>query len=337
MAEIGEWGPDVLGDKFEQATLYPRATEQNPKPEATLVRHVGSTSTDPSRPVAVLYLHGFVDYFFHPHLAEALSDAGYAFYALDLRGYGRSMAAHVESGFDANMAESIAEYAADLDAAAENIRKRGHQKLVVLAHSMGGLVATLWQAGARGTPDKPSKRADALILNAPWFELNENALLQGPITGFIAAMATVAPRAVVGNIHPFYGQALHAASGGEWDFNLTWKPHEGFGVQASWLTSIRDGQRRIMTGQVRIKVPVLVLASTRTGPSKTWHPDVITSDSVLDVQHMALAASRLGDDVRFVQIPGGAHDLALSREPARSDYLHTVIDWLNHKMPSDIA
>ncbi|MEK8226237.1 alpha/beta hydrolase [Oerskovia sp. M15] len=46
---------------------------------------------------AVLYVHGFVDYFFQAHLGDAFEEHGYAFYAIDLRGYGRSLAHWTEA------------------------------------------------------------------------------------------------------------------------------------------------------------------------------------------------------------------------------------------------
>ena len=42
----------------------------------------------------MLYLHGFNDYFFQTHLADAWLEAGFDFYALDLRKYGRSLGEH---------------------------------------------------------------------------------------------------------------------------------------------------------------------------------------------------------------------------------------------------
>ena len=39
----------------------------------------------------MLYLHGWNDYFFQTHLADAFAALGFDFYALDLRRYGRSL------------------------------------------------------------------------------------------------------------------------------------------------------------------------------------------------------------------------------------------------------
>ncbi len=313
------WQADLLGEDFEQRTL--------PLPggaEATLVRHVPSTTTTPPRTTAVLYVHGFVDYFFHPHLAAAMAGAGYAFYAVDLRGYGRSMDAHTAAGLDANLVTDLALHAQDLDAAVALVRAAGHEKLVVMGHSTGGLIAALWSAGRAETG---SERADALVLNSPWFDLNESWFLRVPATRAIALVAKVAPRLVVGGLGPAYGRALHAETGGEWDFDLTWKPHEGFPVRAGWLTSVRAAHRRLARG-IDVGVPTLVAASTRSGPHRKDHPEVLTTDSVLDVAHMRRGASRLGSEVTFTEIEGGAHDLALSPAPARDEYLKTVTDWL---------
>lgn len=74
---------------------------------------------------AVLYVHGFVDYFFQTHLADAFEEHGYTFYAIDLRGYGRSLAHWTEAGKDPNMVTDLSLHAQDLDAAAAVVRDEG--------------------------------------------------------------------------------------------------------------------------------------------------------------------------------------------------------------------
>lgn len=317
------WRPDVLGDGYEALTLSLPGDAS-----ATLVRHAASApeATGEPRRTAVLYVHGFVDYFFHRHLAQALADAGYAFYAVDLRGHGRSLEAHTGAGHDPNLVVDLALYAQDLDAAAAAVRAAGHERLVLLGHSTGGLIGSLWAAARPG-------RADALVLNSPWFELNENWFLRGPATWVIDLVGPLVPRLVVGGLHPYYGRALHAATGGEWEFDLAWKPHEGFPVRAGWFRAVRRAQRRLARG-LGLPVPALVLASARSGPHAREHAEVLTTDSVLDAAHIRRRARRLGPDVRFVAIEGGAHDLALSPSPARDEYLKTVVGWLDERLPA---
>jgi alpha-beta hydrolase superfamily lysophospholipase len=271
-------------------------------------------------------VHGFSDYFFQAHVANAIAAAGYAFYAVDLRGFGRSLAAHVAAGGDPNLTPDLALHAQDLDVAAGAVRARGHEKLVVLGHSMGGLVSTLWAAGHPG-------RTDALVLNSPWFDLNENWVKRVPVTRALDAVGRVAPRLDIGGLHDHYGRALHASTGGEWDFDLAWKPLAGFPVRAGWFRTVRAAQRRLNSGGAVVRVPTLVLASDRTGSHTTAHADLLTTDSVLAVEHIRTGAAAIGTDVHLETVPGGAHDLALSPSPARERYLTAVTDWLAQRVP----
>jgi alpha-beta hydrolase superfamily lysophospholipase len=104
-------------------------------------------------------------------------------------------------------------------------------------------------------------------------------------------------------------------------------------VRAGWFRSVRRAHRRVGRG-LQVPVPVLVLASDRTGPGGRWHPELLTTDSVLDVRHIRERAPRLGADVTYVEIAGGAHDLALSPAPAREKYLATALDWLDARLPA---
>jgi alpha-beta hydrolase superfamily lysophospholipase len=58
----------------------------------------------------------------------------------------------------------------------------------------------------------------------------------------------------------------------------------------------------------------------------------VTTDSVLDVAHIRERAPLLGPDVTFVEVPGGAHDLALSPAPARDHYTAEVIAFLDARL-----
>jgi len=335
------WQQDVLGPDWvartldlpggDTATLVRKAI--TPLPDGAAPAGAPPTSAGPPstpgegerRRRAVLYVHGFVDYFFQTHLGDAFEEHGYTFYAIDLRGYGRSLAHWTEAGKDPNMVTDLSLHAQDLDAAAAVVRAEGHDELVVLGHSTGGLVASLW------TDARPGKVA-ALVLNSPWFDLNSSWFDRVVLTRVIDVVGRFAPRLKVGSIDDAYGRALHAGTGGEWDYDLGWKPHEGFPARAGWLRGIRRGHARVARG-LDVQCPVLVLASTRSGPHKGHHPEILTTDSVLDVRHIADRARRLGDDVTLVEIDGGAHDLALSPEPARSAFFTEMFGWLDERLP----
>jgi len=76
------WRPDPLGPGWEQRTLALSAAD--PDLVATVVRRAPDPGAAPGGS-AVLHVHGFNDYFFQTHLADAFAAAGHTFYALDLR------------------------------------------------------------------------------------------------------------------------------------------------------------------------------------------------------------------------------------------------------------
>lgn len=310
------WQPDVLGDPWEQLTLD-LIPDAFPPTLATLTRFGA-----PRHDRAVLYVHGFVDHVFQTHLAQAWAAAGWDFYGIDLRRYGRSLRPEHVASRTQNYTPDIAAHREELDRAYARILSddgHTHRSVVLLGHSTGGLISALW---ANANPGK----LEGLILNSPWLDLNESLFARTVGTALVCGLAKVAPQQRVGSLAPHYGEALHGDTGGEWDFDLSWKPHEGFPVYAGWLASIRREQRRVARG-LEIDCPVLVCTSATSGSHKTRHDDLLTTDSVLRVEDMVRLAPRLGADVTCQQFAGGAHDLALSPEPARSEYLTAITDW----------
>lgn len=310
--------PDVLGGDWVQRTLHllPDALGE---PVATLV-HRSDAAADRERP-AVLYVHGFVDYFFQTHVADALAERGYDLYALDLRDYGRS----IRPGRQPNDTHELAVYAEELDAAVRLVRAE-HDRVVLLGHSTGGLIAALWADARRGRG-----LVDAVVLNSPWLDLRGSWFERTVLTWVLEAVSRVAPRVVVSRLGEHYGTALHRDSGGEWAYDLAWKPLEGFPVRAGFVRAVRRGHARVARG-LAIDVPVLVLASDASGPDDRWHDALLTTDSVLDVADMRRLAPRLGPHVTFTTVAGGAHDLALSPLPARTRYLDEVAGWLDARL-----
>lgn len=320
-ATVSDAVPDVLGAGWTARTIR-LVPDAEGEVVATLVRHAG-----PAHPTrrAVLYVHGFADYFFQAHLGDAWVAHGYDFYALDLRKYGRSL----RPGQTPNNATDLREYVEELDAAARIIRQvDGHDVLVLLGHSAGGLLGALWAHARRGRG-----LLDAVVLNSPWFDLNRGWFQRVVVTRTIDVVGRFAPRLVVGALYPAYGRSLHRESGGAWDFDLTWKPHEGFPVRAGLLRTIRRGHARVARG-LDIDVPVLVCCSTASGPYDRSHPDIGTTDSVLSVDQIVARSARLGPDVTIVQVPDGVHDLALSGPVARQRYFDAMFDWAADHVPS---
>lgn len=297
-------------------------------PVATLVRVAATPAAPDARP-AVLHVHGYNDYVFQAHVAAALVERGYAFYGVDLRRCGRSL----RPGEVAHFTTDMAEYGADLDAALGVVRGAGHPWVAVSGHSTGGLAAALWAAArpAGGTPAGP----DALVLNSPWLSLNGPWWRRSTQAAVASAVGRLAPlRPVERGGGSAYQRQLHVANGGRWEYDLARKPPGGFPVRGGWLRAAVRAQRVVARGPA-IDVPVLVCTSASYGPNRDDNPDLGRQETVLDLAHTWRLTPRLGPDVTAVRIEGGVHDLSLSADGPREEYLRTVLDWLDgHVRPA---
>jgi alpha-beta hydrolase superfamily lysophospholipase len=314
---------DVLGAPYEARTLR-LADDTEGEVVATLVTR---RAPSPTRK-AVLYLHGFVDYFFQTHLADFYTERLYDFYALDLRKYGRSLRPHQTPNF----ASDLAVYDEEIDEAVRIIREvEGHDVLLVNGHSTGGLIAALWADRNRGRGV-----VQGLFLNSPFFEFNMpwvNRKLLNPIVNSIGRRKPFNP--LPQKLGSTYGTSLHKDHHGEWDYDLNWKPLDGYTIYAGWVRAISEAHRTLQSG-LHIDVPVLVAASARSYRGK-YAEAAHHADAVLDVEHIARYTPGLGQNVSLVRIDGGKHDLALSPPKAREQLFAKVDEWLRAQPALGVA
>ena len=275
---------------------------------ATLVRHVPSAAAAaPIEPrVAVLYLHGWSDYFFQRGLAEFWHDAGADFYALDLRKYGRSMREHQTPGY----VEDLATYDEDISAALDLIRTEGGlERVVLMGHSNGGLVAALW---AHHNPG----RLAGLVLNAPWLDIPGSTFLRTVSTPVVEQLARLQPKEPLPQVDPgFYWRTIAARR--EWDINEDWRPPRCLPVRPGWLLAVLRAHADV-AGGLSIDVPILAVMSAHSHISPLWSADMDSSDVVVDVALVARRALALGPVVTVARVPGAVHDVFLSHPPARA-------------------
>jgi alpha-beta hydrolase superfamily lysophospholipase len=310
---------DVLGMPYQRRTISLGSDAEGPV-VATLVSRRAAEPT--SR--AVLYVHGYNDYFFQTHQADFWVERGYDFYALDLRKYGRSLLPHQTP----NYITKISDYFQELDAAAQIIRAdEGHDRLLISAHSTGGLITSLW-AHAR----RDDAVVEGLFLNSPFFEFNLPPLTRATAGPTLAAVGRVRPMAKIVMGASTYGRSIHSDHFGEWTFDTAWKPILGFPARLGWIAAIRSAQARLQAG-LAITVPILVGASLRSYKHGTWSDEARSADAVLDVEHIARYASVLGTHVTIVRFEGGLHDLTLSAPPVRARVFDELDRWLHAYLP----
>lgn len=310
------WRPDTLLAGFEQLCFEFTADYDGPV-VATLVRLPG-----PPCAKAVIYVHGFVDYFFQVHMAERFAAEGYAFYALDLRKHGRSLLPHQHPCF----CKDLTEYYADITRALEVVSEEQRGAPMLLAgHSTGGLLAALYAA-------EGVRRAEvaALWLNSPFFDFYLPSWARRKVA-FAGALGRLLPFfANTAKLSPLYTMSIHRCYHGEWEFDLRYKPIKGFPTYFGWLAAIRRAHARLHLG-LAIAAPILCMHSARSERGVAWRDSLAGADTVLDVEDIKRWAPALGPKVTLCEISGGLHDLVLSRYEVREHVFGELFAWLERR------
>jgi carboxylic ester hydrolase len=320
---MAAWSADTELPGYQQLIFpLPGATIHPGEPDHQVVASLVRRSASSSRH-ALLYVHGWSDYFFQSHLAEAVESWGFSFYALDLRRYGRSL----RQGQLAGYTNDLSEYFQELDLAVEEIRAAGAEDLVLMGHSTGGLIVSLFAAARPG-------EARAVVLNSPWLELPSLPSWRPALTAAFGAVGTLSPtRSVTLPETGFHQRCISADEEGEWRFNPNLKGDPAFLPRVGWLTAVMRGHATVAAG-LGISVPVLMLISSRSDLSRTWDDDMHRADLVLNVETLAAKAPQLGDHVTLIRIEDGRHDLALSQEEPRRRFFDETRRWLAAYAPA---
>lgn len=288
---MSAWRPDTLLPGFEALDLEFPPDYDGPV-VATLVR---LPAGDAPRG-AVLYVHGYTDYFFQRHMAQRFAAEGYAFFALDLRKHGRSLRPFQHPNF----CKSVHEYYAELTRAIDEIGA----PVLLAGHSTGGLVCSLY-----ANEGERREKVNALWLNSPFFDWRI-ADWKRPQLHLAAAAGHFFPFTKSPDALPRgYTDALLET----WEFDTRLKPPEGFPVYFGWIAAINDAQHKLQRG-LDIRCPILCMHSDE-------------ADVVLDWRHMARYARGLGPDVTVLAFPGGLHDLMLSRPEIREAVFNQLFAW----------
>ena len=328
---VDPWKPDSVLEGYQQATVH-LGEDAEGEIVATFVRKDPSKLTLQERwrrwhfsvrghRLAIMYVHGWNDYFYRRHASEYWESLGIPFYAVDLRKFGRSYRPYQTPGY----IEDLHEYRLEFNALRDQIVKEQGKdvRILMIAHSQGGLSASLWV-----NAEHPH-HVEALALNSPWLELQGNRmfrLLSTPVVQMyrLRGGKTVMPMRDQG----FYARCIKRSTGGEWDYlDHPLNPGVEFLTRAGWMQAIYNGQDEIAKN-LDIQIPVLVCTSDKSMMlQSTWDEGMREADSVLDITAIRQAALHLGDVVALATIRGGLHDLSMSKPDARRKYFRIVTMW----------
>lgn len=313
LVSAAAWQPDYLGDGFEMRYVD-HADDYSGPVRSTVVR----LRADSSCGRAVLYVHGYNDYFFQADMARRFAERGYDFYAVDLRKYGRSLLPE-QTPFQVH---DMREYYADIDSALAIIKADGVADIVLMGHSTGGLTTSLFMA------EQPDSSVTALVLNSPFLDWNQSGFQEKfliPLVRFVSPLmkGTKIPQ----GSSTVYSHSLLKQYGGEWEYRTDWKMEISPAVEASWIAAIDKGHSRVR--KARINVPVLLMHSDSTVAASDAVDAYSRKDAVLDVVDISRYGRRLGPDVAELTIADGLHDLVLSRPAVREALYDSIFAWLS--------
>ncbi|MDO5025164.1 MAG: alpha/beta fold hydrolase [Trueperella sp.] len=319
--EISAPVPDYLGPTWQARTIFLTQDDGAApagKPDvAVLVAEQDAPNLIQETGLAALWLPGYLDSFMHVEQAQAWRAAGIALVGLDFRREGRAVRDPKHQGYIRDLLVREEEIAAAL----ELLRSWGAERIVLIGHSMGGLQAALWADRHPGT-------VAAVILNSPWLEQFGPEFLRTHATRIIRQIAKVAPGMPIASTNPTYLRSLHVDYGGEFEFDQNHKLTRPTRIFAGLFAAGREAHAKVAAG-LHIQEPVLVAHSDKSGNAFRPSPeDLAHTDAVTDVADIMRLGPTLGADVTMLEVPGGRHDLALSRQPARDFYTKCTVAWV---------
>jgi alpha-beta hydrolase superfamily lysophospholipase len=271
---------------------------------------------------SIIYLHGYIDYFFHPHVAEKFIENGFDFYALDLRKYGRSWLSHQSE----NYCKSITEYFEEITIAINQIYEKNQSDIYLLGHSTGGLIAANY-----ANFGEEKNKISGLILNAPFLDFYDSEFKKKIILAACNALSLFSDFAHIKNtLSPVYVQSLHEKFEGEWDFNLKWKYIQGFPTYFKWVLAIYEAHEKLRKHS-NIQVPILVIHSSASAKLSKFSEEVMRKDIVLDVEDIKERGAKLGNQVTLLEVENAMHDIFLSPKIVREKAFEEVFEWLKVK------
>lgn len=267
----------------------------------------------------ILYLHGFVDYFFQAHIAEAFIREGYNFYALDLRKYGNSILPHQHKNYCRNMHE----YYEEITISIKKIQEVHNSDIYLFGHSTGGLLSCNYLIDGEARLD-----IKALILNSPFLNLKTSGFTKKIIYFISTLVSSISPYSNLSHaLSPAYAQSLHKDFYGEWDFNLDWKPIDGFPAYFKWTRAIIQAQNNLKNP--KLKLPILVMHSSCSKDISVYKEEAQSVDIILNIKDIHSIGAQLGEDVTLLNIKDALHDIFLSRIDVRENALSQMLVWLD--------
>lgn len=312
------WHPDIL-EGYEARYVNQGDAFDGPC-RSTIVR----LKADSSSHRGFLYIHGFNDYFFQSEMGHRFVDSGYHFYAVDLRRYGRS---RLPWQYPFNIREQK-EYFADIDSAIVQMRKDGITDITLGGHSTGGLTVAFMAAELGDNIG-----VQRVVTDSPFLAWNFNSFYRNLLIPAVSDLGILFKNSKIKQSRcDGYAYSLLKQYDGEWTYNTDWKMIYSPPVTFSWIRAIQRSQKSTLKHASRIRVPLLVMHSSRKVDGCNWDSAFRYGDAVLD----PFMLQRCGEEIKrksqcpvhVCAIDSGLHDLILSLKPHRDAAYDTIFKFI---------
>lgn len=257
----------------------------------------------------------------YAELLYDLKDSGFSIYLLDHRGQGLSGRMLTDS--HKGHVEDFSEYVADFSLFVEMVvNARDHRKRIILAHSMGGTIASLYASA------HPSA-VDGLVLCAPMMQIKTGRVPSLVATGLVWLLDALgkgddyAPG--TGSYDPSLPDAdsllTHSlARLGMTRTLLASDPRLALGGPTNhWVGEALRGTESVRELADRIIAPILLLQAEE--------------DKVVGAEGQDIFCARAADCTREV-VPGAAHELLMERDGLRDLVVDRIMAFLDSCAPS---
>ena len=279
----------------------------------------------PNSKKAVLYIHGFNDYFFNKEFASNFLNQGYSFFAIDLHNHGKNMTKKTKRYYFKDIKEFYPEINRAIDIM-EN--KYKIENITLYGISQGALVAALFE--------NDNERVDKLILDSPFFDFHFNWAMENLALPVVAQLGEFFPEfALKSDDENVFGKTLHKDFDGEWDIDMNLKAiTKNAPIYLGWINAVYKAQQRLQNG-LDIRVPSLILYSDKSTSEKANKRYLHNTDIVLDVKDMKHYSDMLSMDKSLVtkeEVTNAMHGILISPKEVRQDAYNRMFKWLNDSL-----
>lgn len=306
------WHPDILKDGYESRFVC-LGKKYDGMARCTIIR---KKSPAPSKK-AILYIHGFNDYFFQSEMGNRFVDSCYNFYAVDLRRYGRSL---LPSQYPFDIRDFDA-YFQEIDSAINQIHRDGIHDITLFGHSTGGLT-TAYYAAKRGARCEVRR----VMCDSPFLAWNFSPLYRNLLIPAVGFWGRIFKDTKIKQGHcDGYAYSLLKQFHGDWEYDTDWKMIYSPDVTAAWINAVSQAQKYLRKHGDGIVVPILIMHSDKKVEGCGWTPEFQKGDAVLNPAQINKVGLGLGKNPDVVTIDNGMHNLILSSDTTAREAAYLAI------------